>query len=128
MPPTVNATVTSMCLFQERQCPFADTSQFGEHGFFVGQQFRLKRDRAFALDNPAFHQRDRQVESIEKRDGQRRFADDAVGVAQNAAFYLAEMPDQLCGGPGAFIGQCAPILGRNGIGRAENQLWIEDWA
>src|SRR6266851_9887149 len=67
MPPAVNATVTSMCLFQECQCPFADTSQFREHGFLAGKQHRLERNGAFLFDEAAFHQRQRQMKALEKR-------------------------------------------------------------
>lgn len=35
MPPIVFAQFPSMCLFQERTCPFAYTAQFGNHHFFA---------------------------------------------------------------------------------------------
>ena len=95
MSPTVPTQIATVCLVQERQCPFADTSQLREHGLFASQEFWFLRNGAFALNNAAFHQCDRQMKPLKEGYGQRRFSDDPVGISKDAAFHLAEMRDKL---------------------------------
>ena len=78
-----------LCLFQERQCPFAHSSQFGEHALLAGNQFRIDCDRAFAFDEAQLHNYKRNMETLRIRNRQREFANCAIGVGQNARFYLA---------------------------------------
>jgi hypothetical protein len=58
------------------------------------------------------------MESLKKPYRQGRFANHAIGVAQNSAFYLAKVSHQLRCGPGIGVRLCIPDFERNGIGRA----------
>src|SRR5882762_3695538 len=109
MSPTVPTQIAAVCLVQERQCPFAHTSQLREHGLFASQQFWVLRNGAFAPNDAALHQRDRQMKPLEEGYRQRRFSDNPIGISQDAAFHLAEVCHQLCSRPTGWAGRNVPL-------------------
>ena len=122
MRPAVGAEIAAMCLFQERQCPFADTSEFGDHGFLTGEIARRDDFWRFAFDDAGFDEGDGEMKALEETDGPGGFADDAVGTAEGVALDLAEMGDNVASGPAIGSWGSGPVRSGDGVGGVQEAL------
>ena len=105
------------CLLEERQCPFAYTAQFGEHRFFGGKLRRWRHDRRhLALNHARFDQSQRKVQPFAERYGQRRFSDDPVGVAADAALDVRKVGYEFACPPASRLRLLVPHLDCDRLG------------
>ena len=124
MSPKVFTELPPACLFEERQCLFADTQQLGEHHLFADKIVRRHHDRRrAALHEARFDQRERQVQASIKGQGARPLLNKPVGIEKDAAFDQAQMGDQLAGRPAMRARLCKPVRRANtGCGSKEGLL------
>ena len=110
MSPAIRPQVAMPCLLKERQCPFAYTSQTGEHDFLVGKLRRSPHDRRhLALGHTRFNQSQRNVQALVERYGQRRFPDDTLGEAPHAALDVRKVGYEFGGRPAIRSRLLAPL-------------------
>jgi len=116
---TIRREISRFCFVEERESSFANSAKSGEHGIFFSEERRVDGKRRLEAEDAIFGQEKREPEALQERDRARRVAEDAVGVGDDAGFDLAEMGDDVGGGPGVCGRRSLPKIKRDSVGGSQ---------
>jgi hypothetical protein len=122
MPHAVGAQVAPTRLLDKRQCPLSNLPQFRQHRLFFANRLDIRRNRRLPPDQPQFHNRHGNVQSLVKWYCPWPFLQDSVCISQDGPLDGDQVPNEFACGPAPFTRRDFPLVPKHAICRAQECL------